>query len=212
MTATTMTAKPRFRDALREQRWDDHRFYHHSRVNQSLHLFSACCFLTSYGLLVVDPTKAVWIAWIGAWISRQIGHFFFEPKGYDAVNAMSHQEKEDVKIGYNLTRKVMLFAVFLAAPVVLYFSPDLFGLIRPYTEVGTYVGDLSMLWLAVGAGALLLRTVWLFYIRDLQTGVVWFTKILTDPINDVRTYWKAPYYLLARRQLIDPELGSAEHA
>ena len=66
--------------------------------------------------------KAVWIGWVGAWISRQIGHFFFEPKGYDAVNAMTHQEKEDVKIGYNLTRKVMLFCVFLAAPLVLYLS------------------------------------------------------------------------------------------
>ncbi len=26
---------------LREQRWDDHRYYHHSRVNQALHLVSA---------------------------------------------------------------------------------------------------------------------------------------------------------------------------
>src|SRR5262245_3247945 len=206
-----MTTKTRFRDALREQRWDDHRFYHHSRVNQSLHLFSACCFLASYGLLAVDPTQAVWIGWIGAWISRQVGHFFFEPKGYDAVNQMSHQEKEDVKIGYNLTRKVMLFAVFLAAPLALYLDPDLFGLIRPYTEVGTYVGDLSMVWLTVGAGALVLRTVWLFFIRDVQTGIVWFTKILTDPFNDVRTYWKSPYYLL-RGELIDPELGQRAHA
>ena len=33
-----------FFDALAEQRWDDHRFYHHSRINQSLHLVSACSF------------------------------------------------------------------------------------------------------------------------------------------------------------------------
>jgi len=26
-----------FREALAEQRWDDHRYYHHSRINQSLH-------------------------------------------------------------------------------------------------------------------------------------------------------------------------------
>ncbi len=207
MTATTMTTKTRFRDALREQRWDDHRFYHHSRINQSLHLFSACCFLTSYALLAFDTATAVWIGWVGAWISRQIGHFFFEPKGYDAVNAMSHEEKEEVKVGYNLTRKVILFAVFLAAPVVLYLNPDLFGLIRPYTEAGSYLGDLTSLWLAVGIGALLFRTLQLFFIRDVQTGVVWFTKILTDPINDVRTYWRSPYYLFVRHELIDPELG-----
>jgi len=195
-----------FRDALREQRWDDHRLYHHSRVNQSLHLFSACCFLASYVLLFFDPVLAVCIGWLAAWISRQIGHFFFEPKGYDAVNAMSHREKEDVKVGYNMARKVALLAAFLAAPVALYLS-SLFGLIRPYTEPRGFLHDLSMLWLGVGAGALVFRTVQLFFIRDLKTGVVWFTKILTDPFNDVRTYWKAPYYLL-RGQLIDPELGS----
>lgn len=207
MTATMTATRTGFREALREQRWDDHRFYHHSRVNQSLHLFSACCFLTSYALLALDTATAVWIGWIGAWISRQVGHFFFEPKGYDAVNAMTHEEKEDVKIGYNLARKVMLFAVFASAPIVLYLSPTLFGTIRPYTEVGTYLGDLSSLWLAVGVGALMFRTVQLFFIRDVQTGVVWFTKILTDPFNDVRTYWKAPYYLIVRRELIDPEFG-----
>ena len=30
-----------FREQLRIQRWDDHRFYHHSRINQSLHFVSA---------------------------------------------------------------------------------------------------------------------------------------------------------------------------
>jgi hypothetical protein len=206
MTTTTIPTKIRFRDALREQRWDDHRFYHHSRINQSLHLFSACCFLASYALIAFDTATAVWIGWLAAWISRQIGHFFFEPKGYDVVNAMSHQEKEDVKVGYNLRRKVVLLTVFLATPPVLYFSPDLFGLIHPYTEAGSYFGDLSRLWLAVGIGALLFRTVQLFFIRDVQTGLVWCTKILTDPFNDVRTYWKSPWYLL-RGELIDPELG-----
>jgi hypothetical protein len=34
-----------FFELLREQRWDDHRYYHHSRVNQSLHLLSAISFV-----------------------------------------------------------------------------------------------------------------------------------------------------------------------
>jgi hypothetical protein len=193
MTTTTLPAKTGFREALREQRWDDHRFYHHSRINQSLHLFSACCFLASYVLLAIDTALAVWIGWFGAWISRQIGHFFFEPKSYDVVNRMSHEEKEDVKVGYNLKRKVILGSAFLAVPLVVYLAPD-------------RVGDVTSLWLAVGVGALLFRTVQLFFIRDVQTGLVWCTKILTDPFNDVRTYWKSPYYLL-RGELIDPELG-----
>ena len=201
-----MTTKTGFRDALREQRWDDHRFYHHSRINQSLHFFSACCFLASYFLLFFEPVAAVFIGWVAAWSSRQIGHFFFEPKDYDAVNEMSHEEKESVKIGYNLTRKLVLLTFVLAAPVVLASSPTLFGLITPYTESGSYLHDLSVLWLGLAAAALVGRTIQLFFVRDVQTGLVWFTKILTDPINDVRTYWRSPL-ALARGQLIDPELG-----
>ena len=37
-----------FFETLRIQRWDDHRYYHHSRINQSLHLISAISFLVSY--------------------------------------------------------------------------------------------------------------------------------------------------------------------
>ena len=34
-----------FLEHLKEQRWDDHRYYHHSRINQSLHLLSATSFI-----------------------------------------------------------------------------------------------------------------------------------------------------------------------
>ena len=32
---------------LRTQRWDDHRYYHHSRINQSLHLLRAISFIVA---------------------------------------------------------------------------------------------------------------------------------------------------------------------
>jgi len=47
-----------FLKTLEEQRWDDHRYYHQSRINQSLHFISACSFLCTYALLftrVLDP-------------------------------------------------------------------------------------------------------------------------------------------------------------
>ena len=65
---------------LAVQRWDDHRFYHHSRINQSLHLLSAVCFVIAYGLLFVDPAWAALLAWCVSMTSRQAGHFFFEPQ------------------------------------------------------------------------------------------------------------------------------------
>ena len=52
-----------FLHALQVQRWDDHRYYHHSRINQALHLVSALSFLYAYGLLFVDPASAALLAW-----------------------------------------------------------------------------------------------------------------------------------------------------
>jgi len=39
---------------------DDHRYYHHSRINQSLHFVSASSFLIGYALLFFDPVPPRW--------------------------------------------------------------------------------------------------------------------------------------------------------
>jgi hypothetical protein len=44
-----------FYEMLQEQRWDDHRFYHHNRINQSLHLLSSLTFVATYVLLFTHP-------------------------------------------------------------------------------------------------------------------------------------------------------------
>ena len=70
---------------LKKQRWDDHRYYHHSRINQSLHLVSALSFLTTYVFIFTNPVAAALVGWFVAMVTRQAGHFFFEPKDYDGV-------------------------------------------------------------------------------------------------------------------------------
>src|SRR5215472_6731273 len=112
---------------LRQQRWDDHRYYHHSRINQSLHFVSAVSFLIAYVTMFFDPVKSALIGWLVSMVSRQSGHFFFEPKGYDTVNHATHEHKEAIKVGYNLQRKVVLMGIWAASPIVLYINPTLFG-------------------------------------------------------------------------------------
>ena len=124
-----------FAQALRTQRWDDHRYYHHSRINQALHLISALSFIAAYGLLFIEPAAAAWLAWCVSMWTRQAGHFFVEPKGYDHVNDASHAHKEEIKVGYNLRRKVVLMAAWAALPVLLWLQPSLFGLIEPATGI-----------------------------------------------------------------------------
>lgn len=193
-----------FLQALRTQRWDDHRYYHHSRINQALHLVSALSFITAYFALFTDHlVAAAMIAWLVAMVSRQSGHFFFEPKGYDHVNQATHEHKEDIKVGYNLRRKVILLAIWAAAPAVLWLDPTLLGYFPAHPTGAQFVHNVGLLWLAIGLGGLLFRTVHLFFLRDVQTGLVWATKIVTDPFHDVYLYYKAPFYLL-RGELIDP--------
>jgi hypothetical protein len=199
-------------DALRTQRWDDHRYYHHCRINQSLHLLSALSFITAYGLLFVDPAMAALLAWTVSMTSRQAGHFFFEPKGYDHVNQATHEHKEDIKIGYNLRRKVVLMAAWALIPVLLWLQPSLFGWIEPATSFRGYLNDVGLAWLALGVTGLLARTLHLFFLYDVQTGLVWASKIVTDPFHDVMLYWRAPLHLL-RGERIDPmhHVSSGQH-
>ncbi len=195
-----------FLRALEIQRWDDHRYYHHSRINQSLHLASALSFLLAYAFMFKDPVLAALIGWLVAMTSRQIGHFFFEPKGYDEVNQATHEHKEAIKVGYNLQRKVVLMALWAVSPLLLLAEPSMFGLIEPAVGWSEFARDVGMLWLALGVAGLLFRTVHLFFIRDVQTGLVWMTKILTDPFHDVKLYWRAPLHLL-RGELIDRSIA-----
>jgi hypothetical protein len=198
-----------FREALRTQRWDDHRYYHHSRINQALHLVSAISFVCAYILVWTHPVAAVLLAWLFGMTSRQIGHFFFEPRGYDEVNGATHEYKEDVKIGYNLQRKVVLMGIWALSPLALYFDPTLFGLFTPHTNLSSFVHHVALMWIAIGIGGLLFRTVHLFFIKDVQTGLVWMTKIVTDPFHDIKIYCKSPLYLL-RGELIDPMMHARQ--
>ena len=197
-------------EALQLQRWDDHRYYHHSRVNQSLHLVSAVSFLVAYGMLFINPAWAALIAWGISMTSRQAGHFFFEPKTYDHVNDATHEHKEDIKVGYNLRRKVVLLSIWALAPLLLFFSPSLFGTIEPAVGALGYLQDLGMAWLYIGVGGLIFRTVHLFFLRDVSTGIVWMFKILTDPFHDIMLYWKSPLALMTG-ELIDPMLDVQAH-
>ena len=192
-----------FLHTLKVQRWDDHRYYHHSRINQSLHFVSAMSFLTAYVMLFINPAIAGLIGWLVSMTTRQSGHFFFEPKGYDTVNQATHEYKEEIKVGYNLHRKMVLIAIWALTPFALYFNPSLFGWFEPAANRSVFIQQIGLIWLFLGVAGLLFRTVHLFFIRDVQTGIVWMTKILTDPFHDLKLYCTAPLYLM-RGELIDP--------
>ena len=188
-----------FLQTLRVQRWDDHRFYHHSLVNQSLHLVSAINFVVAYALLFVDPAMAAILAWTVSMTTRQAGHFFFEPRGYDHVNQVTDEYKEEVKVGYNIQRKIVLMGAWVAIPAVLWFQPSLFGLIQPATDFRGFVHDVGIAWLSLGITGLVFRVVQLWLTQGFIAGLAWGTKIVTDPFHDIALYRNAPIQLLKQR-------------
>jgi hypothetical protein len=192
-----------FLRTLSEQRWDDHRYYHQSRINQCLHLVSAISFVVAYALLFVDPAMAAIVGWCVSMVTRQSGHFFFEPRGFDRVNRVSDEYKEEIKVGYNIRRKVVLMAVWAAMPVALWLQPSLFGLIEPATTPSGYVHDVGIAWLSLAVVGLGLRMVQLTLTQGLLPAVAWVVKILTDPFHDIALYWRSPLALL-RGELLDP--------
>ena len=194
-----------FAQELHQQRWDDHRFYHHSRINQALHLFSACCFLTSYVMMFINPVYAVMVGWLLAMLFRQAGHFFFEPKTYDEVNQATHEYKESVKVGYNLQRKVVLLGIWALVPAVLLLDPTLFGVLTAHATWLGFARNLGMIWLWLGVAGVIFRMLQLCLTKDVQSSLVWAAKILTDPLHDIKLYHKAPLQLL-RGELIDPTI------
>jgi len=188
---------------LETQRWDDHRYYHHSRVNQALHLISALSFLVAYVYLFIDPVVSALIAWLFSMSTRQIGHFFFEPKGYDEINLATHEYKEDIKVGYNLKRKIVLLTVCALIPVLAYWMPQYLTWAVPEAYEDTPVRITGMLWLFLGIAGLLFRVFQLWHQQSLLAGLAWAMKIITDPVHDIKMYYKSPWYLL-RGEWIDP--------
>jgi len=157
----------------------------------------------AYALVFVNPAWAALRAWCVSMTTRQAGHFFFEPRGYDEVNQATDEYKEAIKVGYNIRRKIVLLAVWVALPAVLWLSPSLGGLIQPAVGWQGYVEDVGMAWFCLGVVGLFFRVGQLWVTQGAMQGLAWMTKIITDPFHDIYLYHKAPLYLL-RGQLIDP--------
>ena len=156
----------------------------------------------AYALLFKDPALAALVAWLVSMTTRQCGHFFFEPDGYDEVNQATHEYKEEIKVGYNLQRKRVLLAIWASAPCLLLLDPSLGGVFAPHTSFEQFARHVGSLWLVIGVGGLIFRTIHLFFLKDVMSGLVWASKILTDPFHDIYLYHKAPMALL-RGELIE---------
>jgi hypothetical protein len=132
-----------------------------------------------------------------------MGHFFFEPQDFDEVNQVTNEYKEAVKVGYNLQRKIVLIALCGSIPVLAYFMPQALTWAVPEAYEDTPIRMTGIAWLFLGISGLVFRVLQLWWKESLIDGLAWATKIITDPIHDIKLYYRSPIYLL-KGQLIDP--------
>lgn len=192
-----------FWNKIQQLQWDDHRYYHQCRINQTLHLISALSFLLAYALVFSHPAAAGLIGWLVGMVTRQSGHIFFEPREYDHKNDASYAHKEAIKVGFNMRRKAVLISIWLALPLILLVARLLAGSDPLGHAAALYWNDLGLLWLALGVTGWLFRTLHLFFLRSPAWGLAWACKILLDPLHNVQIYWKSPLALL-RGERYDP--------
>jgi len=58
------------------------------------------------------------------------GSLLLRAQGYDHVNHATHDHKEEIKVGYNLNRKIVLMTIWALSPLVLFLDPTLSGRLR----------------------------------------------------------------------------------
>ena len=153
---------------------DDHHASHSDAVNQLLHIVSSSAFLVCYWLVFWDLTAAMW-AGLAALFLRQFGHAVLEPPCHD---------KEAVLLGYNTRKKTVILGAYLLIPAVYlaaagsWRTDALWAMAEPAAQA-------LFLWTGLVVAG---RVVYLIGTKGFRLGMVWFVKLITDPITDILAY------------------------
>jgi glutamate-1-semialdehyde 2,1-aminomutase len=158
---------------------DDHHASHSDVTNQLFHIISSSVFLVCYVLAFWDLTGAMW-AGLAALALRQGGHAILEPPCHD---------KEAVLLGYNTRNKTLVLGAYLVIPAVHLVATGSWTGATLHGVAATVARDWFLWTLTVVAG----RVAYLVWTHGVRLAVVWFVKLVTDPITDLAAY--APRYL-----------------
>ena len=158
---------------------DDHHASHSNLTNQLFHIISSSVFLGCYALAFWDLTTAMW-AGLAALFLRQIGHAILEPPCHD---------KEALLLGFNTRNKTLILGAYLLIPIVHLLSASAWT-VEAMRSIGAAVAVEWFLWTLVVVGG---RVAYLVWTHGARLAMVWFVKLITDPITDVVAY--SPRYL-----------------
>jgi len=162
-----------YREVMRRKQ-DDHHASHSNLTNQFLHIVSSSVFLVCYAYALWDLPTAMW-AGMAALFVRQFGHAILEPPCHD---------KETTLLGYNTRNKTMILGSFFLLPfatIAITGSWSVDGLRAVAPLVGYQ-------WFGLMAAVVGGRVAYLVVKHGPRLAMVWFVKLVTDPITDLIAY------------------------
>jgi glutamate-1-semialdehyde 2,1-aminomutase len=164
-----------FYSEVMQRKKDDHHASHSNGINQFFHLVSSSVFIYCYVLAFWDLTTAMCLG-LAALFVRQFGHAILEPPCHD---------KEKLLLGYNTRNKTLIVLGYLLI------------LLMPLTEAealnwesfSSMIGPIALSWFLWTVLVVLGRVVYLVWKHDLRISMIWFIKLITDPVTDIFAYF-----------------------
>ena len=163
-----------YREVMRRKH-DDHLASHSNSTNQFLHLLSSSTFIFCYWLVFSDLVSAMWLG-LAALFIRQLGHAVIEPPCHD---------KEQLLLGFDTRAKTKVVAFYLLIPLVnALHVGHLDEQVLP-----TLAASVAKQWFAFTALVVFGHVGRLVVRHGLRNALVWFVKLITDPLTDIFAYY-----------------------
>ena len=164
---------------IMQRKKDDHVASHSQLINQFFHLLSSSTFIYCYFLIFFDFTLAMSLG-LAALLLRQFGHAVLEPPCHD---------KEKLLLGLNTRNKTQIVAGYLLIPLVHLVNGGAWTVAALIAMAPTLALQWFLFTFAVVAG----HVVYLMWKHNFRSSMIWFVKLVTDPLTDVVAYYRSVY-------------------
>jgi glutamate-1-semialdehyde 2,1-aminomutase len=132
---------------------------------------------------------------LAAFFLRQFGHAILEPPCHD---------KEKLLLGFNTRSKTLILAGYFLIPVIHLVNAGSLT-VAAFPALLTAIAEHWFLWTAA---VILGRVVYLMWKHNLRSSMIWFVKVITDPLTDLMAY--SPRYLTACKAFLPSPARSRE--
>jgi glutamate-1-semialdehyde 2,1-aminomutase len=163
-----------FYDEVMRRKHDDHIASHSNLVNQSFHLLSSSVFIFCYIYAFRNLTVAMSLG-LAALFVRQFGHAILEPPCHD---------KEQRLLGFTTRSKSLVVAIYFLIPLAHLIAA---GSYHP-AILAARLPTIAFQWFLFTLAAVLGHALYLVWLYNLRSSLVWLIKLVTDPLTDLAAY------------------------